>query len=443
LGEKQTLNRKANRFGPAPPLVLPPGHTKEDLKTFLRNVVIGGQSSDELLQYADSHLDRFLYTLGLVPGGPQKALEIGADPYFFTLLLRKFCNLELSLTNFVGSSRSTGVQEVIHTEFDGEKCVERLEFCNVNMETEKLPFPECHFDLVFFCEVLEHLQLDPLHAMLEIKRVLKIGGTLILTTPNAVGIERIAKLLVGQNVCDHYSAYGPYGRHNREYSPEEVRAFMRYSGLQPKMIFTAGYRSFSNSPPWFLIQLLKFLGLCRKGQLGSVIYAVSRKLSGGPSAYYQSTLDTEGREIRLSGDVRELSGFFDLEFDGMRYFRWSGRESILTLYRRPGQNFLFLLVGSPNVGKPRTLEIIAGGDRSVSIKTGWRAYLVPIFDKATDCGEIRLVTDPTFRTEGDERELGIMLASAIVLDEPPLKKPNWLYRSYSEVETDCRNPESY
>jgi len=406
-------------------------------------VTIGGQSKNELLQYADSHLDRFLYTIELVPDGPKQALEIGADPYFLTLLLRKFRNLKLSLTNFIGSSGPTGVQEVIYTEFDGEQRVERLELCNVNVETEKLPFPDCHFDLVFFCEVLEHLQSDPLHAMLEIKRVLKVGGTLILTTPNAVGIERIAKLLVGQNVCDHYSAYGPYGRHNREYSPEELRALMRYSGLQPEMIFTAGYRYFSKSPPWFLMQLLKFLGLCRKGQLGSVIYAVSRKLSGGPSAYYPSTLDTEGQEIRLSEDVRELSGFFDLEFDGMRYFRWSGRESILTLNRRPGRNFLFLLIGSPNVGKPRTLEIIAGGDRSVSIKTGWRAYLVPIFDKATDSGEIRLVTDPTFRAEGDERELGIMLASAIVLDEPPLKKPNWLYRSYSEVETDFRELGSY
>ena len=36
-----------------------------------------------------------------------------------------------------------------------------------------------------------------------------------------------------------------------------------------------------------------------------------------------------------------------------------------------------------------------------------------------------------------------MLASAIVLDEPPLKKPNWLYRSYSEVETDFRELGSY
>ena len=117
-------------------------------------MTIGGQSKNELLQYADSHLDRFLYTIELVPDGPKQALEIGADPYFLTLLLRKFRNLKLSLTNFIGSSGPTGVQEVLYTEFDGEQRVERLELCNVNVETEKLPFPDCHFDLVFFCEVL-------------------------------------------------------------------------------------------------------------------------------------------------------------------------------------------------------------------------------------------------------------------------------------------------
>lgn len=406
-------------------------------------MAIGGQSGDELLEYADSHLDRFLYTVGLVPEGPQKALEIGADPYLLTLLLKKFCSLELSLTNFFGSSGPPGVQEVVHTEFNGERHVEKLEFCNVNVEAEQLPFPNSHFDLVLFCEVLEHLLWDPLHAMLEINRVLKVGGHLILTTPNAVGIERIAKLLVGCNISDQYSAHGPYGRHNRDYSPEEIRALIRHSGFEPEMIFTAGYRYFPNSPPWPVVQLLKLLGLFRKGQLGSYIYAASRKPAERPSAYYPSALSGQEREIRLSGDIRGLSGFFDLEFDGVRYFRWSGKDSILTLDRKSGQNYLFLLAGSPDVGKPRSLEVIAGGKRSVSIKTGWHTYLVPIFDGSADPREIRLITDPTFEVEGDKRQLGIMLASAIVTDGPPLKKPSWLYNSYSELETDCRDLGSY
>jgi SAM-dependent methyltransferase len=406
-------------------------------------VTIGGVSRDEHRDYIEANFDRILYTVGLIPSGYQRALEIGADPYFLTLLIKKFCSLELSLTNYFGSSGPSSMQEVVHTEFEGEPRTERLKFSNVNVETEALPFPDGYFDLVLFCEVLEHLQSDPLRAMLEIRRVLKVGGILILTTPNAVGVERAGRLLVGENIYDHYSAYGLYGRHNREYSPEEIRALLRHSGFREEKIFTAGYRYFSKRSPRLLIQCLRFLEVFRRGQLGSFIFAVSRRVEEEPSAYYPPPLNAQDREIRLSEDVKELTGFFDLEFDGMRHFRWSGKESMLTLDRRPGQNYLFLLAGSPNIGKSRSLEIIAGGKRSVSVKTGWHAYLVPIFGTGADPREIRLIMDPTFQVEGDERQLGIMLASAIVTDKPPLRKPSWLYKSYSEVETDYREAGSY
>jgi SAM-dependent methyltransferase len=46
-----------------------------------------------------------------------------------------------------------------------------------------LPFPDNSFDLVWSSEVIEHLK-DPAFTVAEINRVLKPGGTLIMTTPN-------------------------------------------------------------------------------------------------------------------------------------------------------------------------------------------------------------------------------------------------------------------
>jgi len=43
---------------------------------------------------------RFLHTVGLVPNGTGKLLEIGANPYYTTLLLKLFTGYELSLTNY-------------------------------------------------------------------------------------------------------------------------------------------------------------------------------------------------------------------------------------------------------------------------------------------------------------------------------------------------------
>jgi SAM-dependent methyltransferase len=46
-----------------------------------------------------------------------------------------------------------------------------------------LPFPTGSFDLVWCTEVIEHLR-DPVFTLSEIRRVLKPGGKLLLTTPN-------------------------------------------------------------------------------------------------------------------------------------------------------------------------------------------------------------------------------------------------------------------
>lgn len=53
----------------------------------------------------------------------------------------------------------------------------------VNLENA-LPFPDTSFDLVWSTDVLEHLH-TPERAVEEIKRVLKPGGLLTLTTPNS------------------------------------------------------------------------------------------------------------------------------------------------------------------------------------------------------------------------------------------------------------------
>ena len=50
-------------------------------------------------------------------------------------------------------------------------------------DASRLPFGDGAFDSVVCLEVLEHL-FEPQHALREIRRVLKPGGTLILTVPN-------------------------------------------------------------------------------------------------------------------------------------------------------------------------------------------------------------------------------------------------------------------
>src|SRR3989442_6449776 len=51
-------------------------------------------------------------------------------------------------------------------------------------DVEHLPFADGSFDVVVMLEVIEHVGSD-LAAIAEIRRILRVGGTLILSTPHA------------------------------------------------------------------------------------------------------------------------------------------------------------------------------------------------------------------------------------------------------------------
>lgn len=70
-------------------------------------------------------------------------------------------------------------------DFDLERVVEShaLGLDVVNAAGEFLPYPKDHFDLVMSNEVIEHVQ-DDRKVLLEIVRVLKPGGRLVLFCPN-------------------------------------------------------------------------------------------------------------------------------------------------------------------------------------------------------------------------------------------------------------------
>ena len=95
------------------------------------------------------------------------------------------------------------------------------------------------FDLVLSCEVLEHLPISPYDHFRALRRYLKPGAVLIVTTPNLSSFQNIIRLMKGRSILPPAAeVFGPvnYGHehiHRRIYTAEEVRCDMRKSGVVP------------------------------------------------------------------------------------------------------------------------------------------------------------------------------------------------------------------
>jgi glycosyltransferase involved in cell wall biosynthesis/SAM-dependent methyltransferase len=219
------------------PLPLPSGWTEESLREMLSSVQVEDAPVEEMRIYVTSDFKRFVYTLGLVPErAGQAILELGANPYFTTVLLSKFRDARLHLANFFDKPEREGKQQVtIHQ--TGE--VVEYFYKQFNIEEDRFPYDDDSFDTILFCEIIEHLLSDPAHALTEIRRVLKPDGVLVLTTPNVVRLDNLRKVIAGENFYDPYSGYGAYGRHNREYTQEELYNLLTANGFTVRMMFTA------------------------------------------------------------------------------------------------------------------------------------------------------------------------------------------------------------
>lgn len=61
-----------------------------------------------------------------------------------------------------------------------------------------------HFDLVILCEVVEHLPVPPYQILSKIRKWMKPGGLLFITTPNLYRLRNVARLALGVRVFDYF-----------------------------------------------------------------------------------------------------------------------------------------------------------------------------------------------------------------------------------------------
>jgi 2-polyprenyl-3-methyl-5-hydroxy-6-metoxy-1,4-benzoquinol methylase len=159
-----------------------------------------------------------------------EGLEVGSGyGYLLLPMASVFPNIRWSAIDHPGPLYAT--RQKYRSIFRDNNC----ELVIADLTREALPFPDGHFSVVTFSEVLEHLPPERLSAVLsEIARLIRPGGVLIASSPNQASLENRLRLLRGRSILEMPEelehAKGIFG-HIRLYTPAEMQSAMAKLGF--------------------------------------------------------------------------------------------------------------------------------------------------------------------------------------------------------------------
>jgi len=226
--------------------------------------------------YDVTHKRRYARTLEVILDQDPKGrlLELGTSHIIPVALKMLGLKLEVAVTDF---NLDLSISGSMICSAGGVDCeVERF---SLDLESTKFPVIDGLFDTVICCEVLEHLDVDPMFMLSEVNRITRDGGKLILTTPNITGSRGLWKMLRGIEpyfFMQYHKDRSPY-RHNYEHSVETVEALMVASGFSGK-VWTED--TFEDGVTEDVVFLESVGFKLNKERLGDNIFTVGTKVSG-------------------------------------------------------------------------------------------------------------------------------------------------------------------
>lgn len=197
----------------------------DDIRDILQNLITPEDS------YHITHRRRFARTLQILrdehPTG--KMLELGTSGVLPDGLASLAPDVAITVTNFDEAMKTK------HTYISptGNK----YPAYRIDLENDQIPSPDETFDWVVCCEVLEHMEIDPMFMLAEVNRVLKPGGRMLLSTPNIVSSTGLHKMLNGlePHFFMQYHKSREYHRHNYEYSIHSLFQVLQAAGFKGQL----------------------------------------------------------------------------------------------------------------------------------------------------------------------------------------------------------------
>jgi SAM-dependent methyltransferase len=267
------------------------------LRAIVETAILAPQynSQEYVNDYLKVHMNRFTETVALLqtiiqPG--MRVVDLGSYGSLVPALKDILDTANITLTEPFQDKKPSSEDSFLINARNGE----RYSFHVDRFDIEgAFPYPDASFDVAIFTEVLEHLSRDPSHTLSEINRITKVGGYLVLSTPNCASMRSVLRILRGgnPNIYPVYQRHPSTDRHNHEYVPWEVRELLKFSGYTLSEFKTTDVyedpqfgwiRKFQVKA---ILELGKFLtfNLIKARDRGDTIFAIGRKTSGIQERY--------------------------------------------------------------------------------------------------------------------------------------------------------------
>ena len=124
-----------------------------------------------------------------------------------------------------------------------------LRIVKCDIETQELPFESEVFDVVVLNEVFEHLRINLLFSIEQLRRVMCPGGRILISTPNQRSANAIINLIFHDksaglcpNIFDEWTKLQELGHmgHVREYTVTDLSNLLQRCGFKVEGIYYRG-----------------------------------------------------------------------------------------------------------------------------------------------------------------------------------------------------------
>jgi len=154
---------------------------------------------------------------------PDAILEIGVGYGVLAVLLKRYYQCSVTVTEHPSRGYLQSPDFMHFMSGEGIRIVEH----DLN---HPMPFGDEMFDMVLYCDVMEHLPPELVtNNFSTIRRILKKDGSLILSTPNLARLPNRLRFFFGRRINPPPvpEKVGETYDHIREYTLDEVQAFLR------------------------------------------------------------------------------------------------------------------------------------------------------------------------------------------------------------------------